>query len=60
MHGGIKDSQFVPIEKAGHGFFYEEREIVNPELVMHDSSSIISFPLKKIDLGFSLPKISKP
>jgi non-heme chloroperoxidase len=33
MHDGIKDSELVPIEKAGHGFYYEEREKVNAELM---------------------------
>ena len=33
MHDGIKGSELVPIEKAGHGFYYEEREKVNAELV---------------------------
>jgi alkanesulfonate monooxygenase SsuD/methylene tetrahydromethanopterin reductase-like flavin-dependent oxidoreductase (luciferase family) len=33
MHEGIKGSQLVQVEKAGHGFYYEERERVNSELV---------------------------
>lgn len=33
MHDGIKGSQLVPIENAGHGFYYEERERVNSELM---------------------------
>jgi non-heme chloroperoxidase len=33
MHDGIKGSQLVPIEKAGHGFYYEEKEKLNNELV---------------------------
>jgi non-heme chloroperoxidase len=33
MHDGIKDSHLVSIEKAGHGFYYEEKEKVNTELV---------------------------
>lgn len=33
MHDGIKGSQLIPIEKAGHGFYYEERERVNSELM---------------------------
>ena len=33
MHDGIKGSQHVPIEKAGHGFYYEEKEKLNNELV---------------------------
>lgn len=33
MHDGIKDSELVPVEKAGHGFYYEEREKVNAELM---------------------------
>jgi non-heme chloroperoxidase len=33
MHDGIKDSELVSIENAGHGFYYEEREKVNAELM---------------------------
>jgi non-heme chloroperoxidase len=33
MHDGIKDSHLVSIEKAGHRFYYEEKEKVNTELV---------------------------
>ena len=33
MHESIKGSQFVPIEKAGHGFYFEERGRVSSELV---------------------------
>jgi pimeloyl-ACP methyl ester carboxylesterase len=33
MNEGIKGSQLIPVEKAGHGFYYEEREKVNSELV---------------------------
>ncbi|MBV9178922.1 MAG: alpha/beta hydrolase [Nitrososphaeraceae archaeon] len=33
MHEGIKDSRLVQIEKAGHGFYFEERKRVNSELV---------------------------
>jgi non-heme chloroperoxidase len=33
MHENIKGSQIVQIEKAGHGFYLEERERVNSELV---------------------------
>ena len=33
MHEDIKGSQLVQMEKAGHGFFFEERERVNSELV---------------------------
>lgn len=33
MHEGIKSSQLVQFEKAGHGFYYEERERFNSELV---------------------------
>ena len=33
MHEGIKGSQLIQVEKAGHGFYYEERERVNSELV---------------------------
>jgi pimeloyl-ACP methyl ester carboxylesterase len=33
MHEAIKSSQLVQFEKAGHGFYYEERERFNSELV---------------------------
>ena len=33
MHEGIKGSQLIQVEKAGHGFYYEERKRVNSELV---------------------------
>jgi non-heme chloroperoxidase len=33
MNENIKGSQLVPIEKAGHGFYYEERNRVNSELI---------------------------
>jgi len=33
MHDGIKGSKLVSIEKAGHGFDYEEKQKVNTELV---------------------------
>lgn len=33
MHDSIKGSQLISIEKAGHGFYYEEKEKVNTELV---------------------------
>jgi non-heme chloroperoxidase len=33
MHEAIKGSQLIQVEKAGHGFYYEERERVNSELV---------------------------
>jgi non-heme chloroperoxidase len=33
MNEGIKGSQLIPVEKAGHGFYYEQREKVNSELV---------------------------
>ena len=33
MHDSIKDSELVPVEKAGHGFYYEEKEKVNAELM---------------------------
>jgi malate dehydrogenase (oxaloacetate-decarboxylating) len=33
MHDSIKGSQLISIEKAGHGFYYEEKEKVNNELV---------------------------
>jgi len=33
MHDSIKDSELVPVEKPGHGFYYEEKEKVNAELM---------------------------
>jgi malate dehydrogenase (oxaloacetate-decarboxylating) len=33
MRDSIKGSQLISIEKAGHGFYYEEKEKVNTELV---------------------------
>ena len=33
MHEGIKGSQLVRIDNAGHGIYYEEREKVNSVLV---------------------------
>jgi non-heme chloroperoxidase len=33
MHDSIKDSELVSVEKAGHGFYYEEKEKVNSELI---------------------------
>jgi non-heme chloroperoxidase len=33
MQDSIKDSELVPVEKPGHGFYYEEREKVNTELM---------------------------
>ena len=33
MHENIKGSQLVQIEKAGHGFYFEERERINSELI---------------------------
>lgn len=33
MQAGIKGSQLVQFEKAGHGFYYEEREKFNSELL---------------------------
>jgi non-heme chloroperoxidase len=33
MHENIEGSQLVPIEQAGHGFYFEERERVNSELI---------------------------
>jgi non-heme chloroperoxidase len=33
MHDSIKDSELVPVEKAGHGCYYEEKEKVNAELM---------------------------
>jgi pimeloyl-ACP methyl ester carboxylesterase len=33
MHENIKGSQLVQIEKAGHGFYFEERERVNSEII---------------------------
>ena len=33
MHEDNKCSQLVQFEKAGHGFYFEERERVNSKLV---------------------------
>lgn len=33
MHENIKGSQLVQVEKAGHGFYFEERGRVNSELI---------------------------
>lgn len=33
VHDSIKGSQLISIEKAGHGFYYEEKQKVNNELV---------------------------
>jgi hypothetical protein len=33
MHENIKGSQLVSIEKALHGFYFEERERINSELI---------------------------
>ena len=33
MHDGIKNSKLVSIDKAGHGFYYEEKDRVNTELI---------------------------
>ena len=33
MHDGIKESRLVPVENAGHGFYSEEKEKLNTELV---------------------------
>jgi non-heme chloroperoxidase len=33
MHDSIKDSELVPVEKPGHGFYYEAKEKVNAELM---------------------------
>lgn len=33
MNADIKGSQLVPVDKAGHGFYYEEKEKLNSELV---------------------------
>jgi pimeloyl-ACP methyl ester carboxylesterase len=33
MNDSIKDSELVPVEKAEHGFYYEEKEKVNAELM---------------------------
>ena len=33
MSEGIEGSQLIAVENAGHGFYYEEREKVNSELV---------------------------
>ena len=33
MHDSINDSDLVPVEKPGHGFYYEAKEKVNAELM---------------------------
>jgi hypothetical protein len=33
MHDSIKDSELVPVEKPGLGFYYEAKEKVNSELM---------------------------
>jgi hypothetical protein len=33
MHDSIKDSELVPVEKPRHGFYYEEKEKINAELM---------------------------
>jgi pimeloyl-ACP methyl ester carboxylesterase len=33
MHDNIKGSRFIPVEKAEHGFYYEEKEKLNSELL---------------------------
>jgi non-heme chloroperoxidase len=33
LHDGIKHSELVSIDKAGHGFYYEENHRVNAELI---------------------------
>jgi pimeloyl-ACP methyl ester carboxylesterase len=33
MNEGIKGSKLIAIDNAGHGFYYEEREKVNSELL---------------------------
>jgi len=33
MHDSIKDSELVPVEKAGHGFYNEKKEKINAELM---------------------------
>jgi non-heme chloroperoxidase len=33
MHDNIEDSELVPVNKPGHGFYYREKEKVNAELM---------------------------
>ena len=33
MHEGIKGSELIAFENAGHGFYYEQRDKVNAELL---------------------------
>jgi non-heme chloroperoxidase len=33
INEGIKGSKLVAVENAGHGFYYEEHERVNSELI---------------------------
>ena len=33
MHQKIKNSKLVPIANAGHGFYFEDRELVNSEII---------------------------
>jgi len=33
MHDSIKDSELVPVDKPGCGFYYEAKEKVNAELM---------------------------
>ena len=33
VNEGIKGSELIVVENAGHGFYYEERSKVNSELV---------------------------
>lgn len=39
MHDGIKSSELVSIDKAGHGFYYEEKDRVNAELIRFIASN---------------------
>jgi non-heme chloroperoxidase len=39
MHDGIKNSELVSIDKAGHGFYYEEKDRVNAELIRFIASN---------------------
>jgi non-heme chloroperoxidase len=39
MHDGIKNSELVSNDKAGHGFYYEEKDRVNAELIRFIASN---------------------
>jgi hypothetical protein len=58
MHEGIKESRLVPLENAGHGFFYEEKEKLNTELVnfisILETAKILSRVMRMNDPNFSM------